>query len=242
MFATDPQVTSWYTENSGQYARIYETISDQNSGNAVTTWTRGQGTQSSPTYAGIHEVSYSNDWVYIRTTNLASYIMGPWYLNADKTNLFPNYPANRAVLYQFPRSPSSAINKTLTGLGAIGYFVDGVAMFDNRDAFSYSNSNASDARPNTNFNGDGIWNRDAYVNESVTFDAGNAHQAGSNYHYHANPPGLRFLLGDHVGYDSTSNTYSEKTTNPSHSPIIGWVRDGYPIYGPYGYDDPNDAS
>ena len=242
IFGADPQVSSWYTENSGQYARIYETLSDQNSGNAVSTWSRGQGTQTLPTYAGIHEVSYSNDWVYIRTTNLASYIMGPWYLDVAKSNLFPNYPANRAVLYRFPRSPSAPNNKTLTGLGAIGYFVDGVAMFDNRDAFSYSNSNASDARPNTNFSGDAIWNRDAYVNESVTFDAGNAHQAGSSYHYHANPPGLRFLLGDQVDYDSASNTYSENATNPSHSPIIGWVRDGYPIYGPYGYDDPNDAS
>ena len=248
IFATDPQVSSWYTENSGQYARIYETISDQNSGNAVSTWSRGQGNQTAPTYAGIHEVSYSNDWVYIRTTNLASYIMGPWYLDADKTNLFPNYPANIALrddrtgLYRFPRSPAVQENKTLTRGGEIGYFVDGVAMFDNRDTFSYSNSNASDASPNTNFSGDGIWNRDAYVNESVTFDAGNAHQAGSNYHYHANPPGLRFLLGDHVDYNSIANTYSENASDPSHSPIIGWVRDGYPIYGPYGYSDPNDAS
>ncbi|MEC9227456.1 MAG: hypothetical protein VYA21_01415, partial [Verrucomicrobiota bacterium] len=151
IFATDPQVSSWYTENSGQYARIYETISDQNSGNAVSTWSRGQGNQTAPTYAGIHEVSYSNDWVYIRTTNLASYIMGPWYLDADKTNLFPHYPANIALrddrtgLYRFPRSPAVQENKTLTRGGEIGYFVDGVAMFDNRDTFSYSNSNASDA-------------------------------------------------------------------------------------------------
>ncbi|MCH2036631.1 MAG: sulfatase-like hydrolase/transferase [Puniceicoccaceae bacterium] len=242
IFGEDPQISSWYTTASGQYARIYETLDDQNSKNAVSVWSRGQGNQSLPTYAGVHEVSYSNDWVYIRSSNLASYVMGPWYLDTAKSNIFPNYPANRAVLYRFPRSPSPAIDNTLTGLGAIGYFVDGVAMFDNRDAFSYSNSNASDARPNTSFRGDGIWNRDAYVNESVTFDAGNAHQAGSNYHYHANPPGLRFLLGDHVDYDSTRNTYSENVSAPSHSPIIGWVRDGYPIYGPYGYSDPNDAS
>ena len=194
------------------------------------------------TYAGINEVSYSGDWVYIRSTGLGTHIMGPWYLNAAKTDLFPNYPANRAVLYRIPRSPTVPASKTLTGLGAIGYFVDGVAMFDNRDAFSYSNSNAADATPQSSYSGDGIWNRDAYVNESITFDAGNAHQAGSNYHYHANPPALRYQLGDQVDYDSASNIYTENAINPTHSPIIGWVRDGYPIYGPYAYSDPDDSS
>ena len=115
-------------------------------------------------------------------------------------------------------------------------------MFDNRDAFSYSNSNAADATPQSSYSGDGIWNRDAYVNESITFDAGNAHQAGSNYHYHANPPALRYQLGDQVDYDSASNIYTENAINPTHSPIIGWVRDGYPIYGPYAYSDPDDSS
>ncbi len=28
----------------------------------------------------------------------------------------------------------------------------------------------------------------------------------------------------------------------SHSPIIGWAFDGYPIYGPFGYSDPNNAN
>ena len=45
-----------------------------------------------------------------------------------------------------------------------------------------------------------MWNRDAYVNESVTFDAAYAHQAGANYHYHANTPALRHLLADHVDF------------------------------------------
>ena len=240
--AQDPRITSWYTEGSGRYAKIFATMADQTAGNAATTWSRGQGNQALPTYAGVHEVSYSDSWVYIRATGLGAYTMGPWYLNAAKTNLFPNYPANRGVLYRIPRVPTVPGTKTLTGLGVIGVFVDGVSMFDNRDAFSYSNANAADAAPNTAFSGDGIWNRDAYVNEGVTFDAGNAHQAGNNYHYHANPPGLRHLLGDHVDHNPTTNTYTENPASSKHSPIIGWVRDGYPIYGPYGYSDPNDPN
>ncbi|MBT5691660.1 MAG: sulfatase-like hydrolase/transferase [Opitutae bacterium] len=240
--ARDARLNSWYTNNSGKYARIFSTTSDESVGNAVTTWSRGQGTQSQPTYTGVHEVSYSGEWVYIRTTGLGTHTMGPWYLNAAKTNLFPNYPSNQAVIYRMPRNPTVPLSKTLTGLGAIGYFVDGVAMFDSRDAFSYSNSNGRDASPNSGWRGDGIWNRDAWVNEGVTFDAANAHQAGSNYHYHANPPALRYLLGDHVDYDAQTNTYTENPAELDHSPILGWVKDGFPLYGPYGFSDPQDSN
>src|SRR5205814_2486849 len=142
-------------------ARIYPTAADESARNAVTTWSRGQGTQALPVYAGVREVSSSSTWVYIRSSGLASYVMGPWYLNAAKTQLFPNYPANAHVLYRIPRSPTVPASKTLTGLGAIGYFVNGVALFDNRDAFYWNGT--------SEVMGNGLWNRDAYVNESVTF-------------------------------------------------------------------------
>ena len=242
--AAEPLLSSWHTLNSGQYARIYETTADQIALNAVTTWihpNNGSG-QTEPTYAGVHEITYTSSDVYIRTSGLGFHVMGPWYGNEAKTNLFVNYPGNSSAIYRFPLEPGMVpVSKTRTGGGSIGYFVDGIAMFDSRDAFSYSTANNADARPNTAFNGDGIWNRDAYINESVTFDSANAHQAGENHHYHANPPGLRNLLGDSVDYTLVTNTYSENF-NGQHSPIIGWVRDGYPLYGPYGYDDPDDPT
>lgn len=233
----DPLLSSWYTARSGSYARIYP--SDELS--AVTTWSRGQGIQTEPTYAGIHEISYTDEWVYIRTTNLASYIMGPWYTNASRSNLFPNYPDNQSAVHRFSRDPidpTTVINKAETGGGAIGLMVNGVRMFDSRDAFSYNSTSANDARGNNG--GEQRWNRDAYINESITFDAGNAHQAGANHHYHANPPALRHQLGDSVDYDSATNSYTENF-NGEHSPIIAWVDDGLPVYGPYGYDDPLDS-
>ena len=242
--SADPILSSWFTDYSGQYARIYETAADESALNSVTTWSHpnnGSG-QALPTYAGVHEIAYTETNVYIRTSGLGFHIMGPWYLNEERTNLFPNYPSNTSAIFRFPRDPGAPpISKTATGNGTIGYFVDGIGMFDSRDAFSYSNSNAGDARPNSNFTGDGIWNRDAYINESVTFDSAHAHQAGINHHYHANPPALRHLIGDSVDYDALTNTYTENF-NGQHSPIMAWVRDGYPIYGPYGYDDPDDAT
>src|SRR5437667_9811033 len=75
--AADPRVDSWFTENSGKYARIFQTTADEASGASVTTWSRGQGTQSLPVYAGVREISSSANWVYIRSSGLASYVMGP---------------------------------------------------------------------------------------------------------------------------------------------------------------------
>jgi hypothetical protein len=72
-----------------------------------------------------------------------------------------------------------------------------------------------------------------------------AHQPPSGqYHYHANPPALRYLLGDNINLDPVTKFYSENTntTTFQHSPILGWVRDGYPIYGPYGYAVTNDPA
>jgi hypothetical protein len=227
-FATgDPLVDSWFTSYSGKYARIYLNDAAKNSGSSVTTWSNGSQTQSAPAYAGIQDVYSSSTWVYIRSSGLAQHIMGPW-----SNGNFPNLPKNQNALYRFPRTTNVPVNKTLTGLGAIGYFVDGVAMFDSRDGFVWTGSGESG-------NGTGYWNREAYANEGATFDPGYAHQENSGtHHYHADPIALRYLLGDHVDFNATTRTYSESTNAVTkHSPILGWVRDGFPVYGPYGYSN-----
>jgi hypothetical protein len=219
----DPLVTSWLTTYSGKYARIYTNDAAKAAGNSVTTWSNGTQTQSLPVYSGVQGVYSSSNWVYLKTPGLAPHIMGPW-----QNGSFPNFPKNQNVLYRIPRSPVVHTATNLTGLGAIGYFVDGVAMFDSRDAFYWNG--AADA------NGTGSWNREAYVNEGATFDPGYAHQENTGtHHYHADPIALRYQLGDHVDYNGTTRTYSESTNVAAkHSPILGWVRDGYPVYGPYG--------
>ena len=231
--ADDPRTNSWFTTYSGKYARVFTNAAALAAGNAVITWGNGTQTQSSPAYCGVQEVYSSSNWVYFRTTGLGSHTMGNWSAG------FPNLPANQKVLYRIPRTNMITIptTKTQTALGAIGYFVDGVAMFDSRDGFVWTGAGESGS-------GNGYWNRDAYVNESATFDPAYAHQEGTgNYHYHANPIALRYLIGDHVNYNATTKTYSEATnTVTKHSPLLGWVRDGYPIYGPYGYSISNDAS
>lgn len=231
--AGDPRTNCWFTTYSGQYARIYTNNAMKTTGTALTTWSNGSQTQSSPAYCGVQEVYSSSNSVYIRSSGLAGYTMGPW-----QNGSFPNLPANQKLLYRLPRTNNVPATKSLTGGGQIGIFVDGVEMFNSWDAFYWNGSTETSGA------GTGYWNRDAYVNEGATFDAGNAHQQNTGtYHYHANPPALRYLLGDHVDYNATTKTFTESTnTATKHSPIIGWVADGFPIYGPHGYSVSNNAS
>jgi hypothetical protein len=145
------------------------------------------------------------------------------------------------VLYRFPRTSTlgtASTTKTVNGGGTIGLFVDGVAMFNSWDAYYWNGTE------DVSNGSSGYWNRDAYVNEGPTFDPANGHQPQSGtYHYHADPLALRYLLGDHVTYTPANGTYAESTATPTqHSPIIGWVSDGYPIYGPYGYSSAMDST
>ena len=241
--AADPQLSSWYTAGSSQYARIYESLAAETAGTAVATWSRGSGTQSAPTYAGVSQVAFSANWVYIRSSGLASHLMGPWYGNAAKTANFPNFPSNTAKIYRIPRRPVIPATKTLTGLGPIGCMVNGVSMFDSRDSFSYVSASSMDATPLNGLTGDGVWNRDGYHNEGITFDPALAHQAGNHYHYHAQPIALRWQLGDHVDYQAATNRYTESAALVArHSPILAWAADGLPVYGPYGYTKPLDPT
>ena len=235
----DPYVDSWLTTFAGQYARLYTNDAMQSAGTTLTTWSNSLQTQANPAYCGVQEIYSSSNWVYVRSTGLASYNMGPWYLNAQHTTLFPNLPVNQKVLYRFPRTNSVSATKTVNGGGQIGIFVDGAAMFNSWDAYTWDTTNDTDEQNIT-----GFWNRDAYVNEGVTFDAGYAHQQNTGvYHYHADPIGLRYLVGDHVDYNAASQTYSESTNTPTeHSPILAWTADGYPLYGPYGYCNATNAN
>lgn len=227
----DPLITSWQTNYAGQYARIYTNASMQSAGTALTTWSNGSQTQSTPAYAGAQEIYSSSNWVYVRSTGLASFTMGPWQTG------FPNLPENQKTMFRFPRTPTVPTTKTENGGGTIGLFVDGVAMFNSWDAFTWNGT--TDAQNTT-----GYWNRDAYVNEGATFDPAYAHQQNTGtYHYHADPIALRYQLGDHVDFNATTKTWSESTNTPTkHSPLLGWAADGYPIYGPYGYSTATNAN
>lgn len=79
--------------------------------------------------------------------------------------------------------------------------------------------NAGDAM---SYNNQNVWHRVAQYFEAVSFDTSGGHPApGGVYHYHINMKKLYTL-------DSTQ-----------HSPLLGYMFDGYPLFGPYGYSNPN---
>ena len=236
----DPQITSWFVADSGKFAQIYRTDAERISGRTETTWNNGRNVQSQPAFCGVQEIVSSANWVYVRSSGLGSQVMGPW-LNG----WFPNLPTDQHFIFAIPRHPTAQTGDEFNPLGEIGMFVDGVRMFDASDAFSYSHEDGRDADPRGGIgHGDHVWNRDAYVNERRTFDAALGHQQQwGTYHYHSEPIALRYLLGDHVDFDAATKTYHESPSTPArHSPILGWMQDGYPLYGPYGYANPTNPA
>jgi hypothetical protein len=138
--STVPAITQWLTKYANTYAKV---ISESNvSAGAQTTWS---GT-TSPVDADVQQVRYSSDYVYVNVPGLASHIMGPWYLDAAKTQNFPNYPSNQNATSRFPLTPTAATSYTETGGGAQGRWVNGVAMYNMLDFYSYSNSQGQDVQ------------------------------------------------------------------------------------------------
>lgn len=251
----DPILTSWYTQNSTVYARVIQSGSLTN---PVTTWpssgvtnnNTGTAAQTLPVYADVQRIRYTATDVYINANGLASYTMGPWFTNNG--GLFGFWPLSRDYQIRITRNPTAAATKTKHPGGMIGMMVNGVAIYDLGDAFSFNQTNTGTATATTvtgtdgmGATGDGFWSRDALAVEVVTFDPGFAHQPGNNgqYHYHAEPKALRYQLGDNMKatWNPTTNlnTYTEDPTQLHHSPILGWAYDGFPIYGPYGYGTAN---
>lgn len=163
----------------------------------------------------VQQVCYNAIDVYVSATGLAgTYTMGPFPMN-------PNTPSGQTYVLRIDRTPSEELGtKTAVPLvGAVGVAINGVAFYGYGDARSYNTMSGQNDPM-----GDGNWYSDAWVSEGSTMDAsGNGHpQQQGVYHYHANPKAL----------------YTDPST--SHSPLIGFAWDGYPVYGPFGYTNPMD--
>lgn len=153
--------------------------------------------------SNVQLVQYSTDNVYVSCTCIPGYDIGPWAGN-------PNIPANQNFVFKITRHPvANTGTATVTGLGHIGVWTNGVSIFNPKDGMSYQNQH--------------VWNQNAIVVEGASFDNCLGHPApNGEYHHHLNPGCL---------YDDS---------DPSqHSPLIGFAFDGFPIYGAYGFANPD---
>ncbi len=238
-----PVLDSWQTGLSGRYARVVETASTE----PVSTWPAAGLTDTSggsplPTYSDVQKISHSEQFVYVDASGLASHQMGPWYWNVS--TVFGNWPRSQGFVYKLPKHPVELPDgdRKPAGLGPQGAWVNGVAFFNQLDGAYFDTARQIEVQggaamgPNFGAEPNRLWVRDAIPVEGPTFDASNAHQPPIGaYHYHSNPLALRMQLGDNVKWDAALQKYVEDTSRLHHSPILGWARDGYPIYGPYGY-------
>jgi hypothetical protein len=148
------------------------------------------------TLANVQTVQYSNNWVYVTTTGVPSYITGP-FMDGN-----PSLATNQNAIFKMPLNPTQNTG-TLTNTtgGNIGIFVNGVALFDYRDGVAWnSNTNSlcgglpgmspCPGGPGASFS----WNRDAIPAEKAGFDCSKGHPAMGNYHHHQNPSAFKLDL------------------------------------------------
>lgn len=183
------------------------------------------------------QVEYSATSVYITTTGVPSYPTGP-FLDGN-----PSLAEDQEAIYQFTIDPQqNSGTPTLTTMGNIGVFINGVSLFDYRDGVAWNTStNSLCGGPGNTPCAGGInaiqnWNRDAIPAENDGFDCSKGHPAGGNYHHHQNPSA--FKLDQNV-VSTICNLYDADglyaIDASQHSPLIGFAYDGFPIYGAYGY-------
>ncbi|MCB1152139.1 MAG: YHYH protein [Deltaproteobacteria bacterium] len=102
---------------------------------------------------------------------------------------------------------------TETPLGPMAVAYNGVALYNPWDATEVDGCSAN-----------------AFYFRAVSFDDYGGHpQDSGQYHYHV---GAFLNHADDLGLENSLS---------GHSPILGYSFDGYPIYGPYGYSDPENA-
>lgn len=136
----------------------------------ITSWKINTTQQTG--YAGIltnvQKVQYSSNNVYVSTTCIPDYNIGPWTAN-------PNIPVNKDFIFKITRNPIQNTGiLTKTPLGHVGVWSNGVSIFNPKDGMSYNNA--------------GVWNRDALFFEGVSFDNCLGHPGpGGEYHHHVNP-------------------------------------------------------
>ena len=151
----DPSLTSWLTKNNEEFAHVVDTekadpekADAENPGetSVVTSFVTWPG-QNKPAHPDISEVLYSDKWVYVSGSGLASHLMGPWFALQryhPDGSVFRNWPTDQHFQDRFPRHPEAAAVKPANMLGPLGRWVNGVALFNMLDGASWSSQRHDD--------------------------------------------------------------------------------------------------
>eukprot|EP00662_Eupelagonemidae_sp_cell21_P044374 gene44374-37402_t len=138
--------------------------------------------------------------------------------NHPEQSYNPNYAVKQSTTYTLPLRPELVTSADYAaGLGSVGGSVgvafDGAQIYSAYGGPDYSHLAVSDTN---------MYTDSAPYAEGYSFDACGEHASSStdaSYHLHVPPSCLLRQLGQ---------------TDTAHSPQIGWMVDGFPIYGPRG--------
>ena len=149
---------------------LFAVLSYLNAQPEVTSWTLNcDGTTGyGNILANVQAIHYKDDYVYVSSTGIPDYDIGPWPGN-------PNTPSNQSYIFKISRYPhENSGDHFETPLGPIGVLINGVPFFNAKDAFSYQ--------------GEGVWFQNAVMYEAESFDDCLCHPAPmGNLHNHQNP-------------------------------------------------------
>lgn len=147
--STDPRLASWYTAGSKNDAQAVSGF-DPSAG-ASTVWpnnlpsgVNSSGGNKTPALADVQQIRYDTGNVYINSNNLPSYTIGPWFESTMTGGVFSNWPSSSSMQMEITRNPAPAATKPASGMGPVGMWVNGVAIFNVLDGASYSNSAGED--------------------------------------------------------------------------------------------------
>ena len=190
-----------------------------NSDGATGTFWNGVAFIDNGILCDVETVQYSADNVYIHASGVPRYPTGPF----NDGN--PSQPTDQDYLFRIPRNPvEGPVGGTATTLGHIGVFINGVVLFNPLDAFSYNNQ--------------GVWHQNGGFFELDGFDCAGGHPAMGKYHHHMVPKPQNNSLNPLTAVCDEAASPSLFTLDPNvHSPLLGFAFDGYPIYGPIGFNN-----
>ena len=223
---TNPVITSWL-QNTTTMGRHYV------SGNSTPI--------TDNDLVNVQLVQYDANYSYISATGIPAYVTGP-FLDGN-----PSLATAQNSIFKIPLNPTQNTGTlTVGGMGNIGVFINGTALFNYADGVSWnSTTNALCGGPGNAPcpGGPGTtqdWNRDAIPAEQGGFDCSKGHPAMGNYHHHQNPSAFKLDLNV---LSTICNTYDADglyaIDSTQHAPLIGFAYDGFPIYGAYAYLEVN---
>lgn len=116
----------------------------------------------------------------------------------------PTCPEDQEKQGLFPVAPVQSSSDCDTGLGSVGYAINGTSIYNWNDGQSYNNQ--------------GVWQTLAPAAEMYDVDICGGHAANGDYHHH---------------FYSSCWASAASETQSGHSPVYGFAADGYAVYGPW---------